>query len=180
MKWTDGGGLPVGTHTGPGQPVSGTHGSSSATAPLSSMISIFVDKEFENNEEDEEEEGNGEKGGGGGGVRGDLNSPHTKRPRTQILGGNHHKKQKNLAFLFSFSCPLLPFIFLFYYLCFFLLLLPSLSPQFLLFPSSLTPYSFLLLLLSSPLSPYSSPLSFSLFSHLPCSSYPHDPLPPFP
>lgn len=84
MKWTDGGGLPGAHHTGPGQPVSGMHGSISTTAPLSSMISIFVDKEFERNEEEDDEEGEG-----GGGVGGDLNSPHTKRPKTHILGGKH-------------------------------------------------------------------------------------------
>lgn len=83
MKWTDGGGLPGAHHTGPGQLASEMHSSSSSTAPLSSMISIFVDKEFEHNEE--EDEG----GEGGGGVRGDLNSPHMKRSRTQILGGKH-------------------------------------------------------------------------------------------
>ena len=91
MKWTDGGGLP-GHHTGPGQPVSGIHGPSTTTAPLTSIISIFIDKEFENNiddgveEKEEKYEGEG-RGKGKERSKEDQNSPNIKRSRPQILGG---------------------------------------------------------------------------------------------
>ena len=83
MKWTVGGGLPE-HHAGAGQPVSGTHGPSTTAAPLSSMISVFVDEKFENSRDKNEEEG------GVGRGREELNSPHTKRSKTQILGGDFH------------------------------------------------------------------------------------------
>ena len=100
MKWTDGGGLP-GHYTGPGQHVSGTHGPSSTTAPLSSIISIFVDKEFENNneveEEEEEEEGKYEgerRERGKESSKEEQNSPNIKRSRTQIPGGKENYYEK--------------------------------------------------------------------------------------
>ena len=93
MKWTDGGGLP-GHYTGPGQPISGTYGPSSTTAPLTSIISIFVDKEFENNNEVEEEEKYKSEDEGKGkekeSSKEEQNSPNIKRSRTQILGGKEN------------------------------------------------------------------------------------------
>lgn len=112
MKWTDGGGL-SGHHNGSGQPVSGTHGPSTTTAPLTSIISIFVDKEFENDNDDGvEEKGKYEGEGRGQGKERSKeyqNSPDIKRSRTQILGGKEeYHENKNICQLNFAILPVVP------------------------------------------------------------------------